>query len=356
MINVTKTYLPQIDKYKRYIDEIYSSGQITNSGPLVNKLEKRLERYLGVKNIVLVANGTVALEVAYRALNLSKEVITSPFSFVATTSSIVSCGLEPVFVDIDKDTFNINTKLIRQSISEKTSGIVPVHVFGNPCDVFSIKKIADEYNLKIVYDAAHAFGIRSNENNLLSFGDISTLSFHATKIFHTIEGGALIVNDDKLVEDVRSIINFGIKEKVIPLLGTNAKMNDFEAAMGLCMLDDIESIIAERNKKIDYYFQALNGKFILQKRNLTYTNNGSYFPILFENEEKLVKYQKAFNEIDIFPRRYFTPSLDSLPYLKNSKKCSQSRNISKRILCLPLYKELTKLEQDKIIDVLLKEV
>ena len=204
MINVTKTYLPNKEKYQKYVDEIYASGWITNNGPMVQELEKRLAEYLGVKNIVLVANGTVALEIAYRTLDIKDYAITTPFSFVATTSSLVTNGIKPIFVDIDERTLNIDPEKIQESITPNTSAIVPVHVFGNPCDVEAIDKIAKENNLKIIYDAAHAFGVAYKGKSILNYGDISTLSFHATKLFHTIEGGALIINDDTLVEKART--------------------------------------------------------------------------------------------------------------------------------------------------------
>ena len=232
MINVTKTYLPNKEKYKKYIDEIYENGWLTNNGPLVQRLEKRLAQYLGVKNIVLVSNGTIALEIAYKALNLTNEVITTPFSFVATTSSLVMSNLKPVFADIDEKSFNSNPKNIEKFINANTSAILPVHVFGNACKVEEIEQIAKKCNLKVVYDAAHAFDVKYKDRSVLSYGDISTLSFHSTKLFHTIEGGALIINDDELVQKVRYLINFGIKnQEEMPYLGTNAKMNECEAAM-----------------------------------------------------------------------------------------------------------------------------
>ena len=227
MINVTKTYLPDKEKYKKYIDEIYTNGWITNNGPMVKLLEKRLAKYLDVKNVVLVSNGTVALEIAYRVLGVSGDVITTPFSFVATTSSIVTNGMNPIFADIDSRSLNINSDDIKNKITKNTSAIVPVHVFGNSCEVEKIDEIAKQSNLKVIYDAAHAFGVKYKKNSVLNYGDISTLSFHATKTFHSIEGGALIINDDSLVEKARYLINFGIKNKEeIPELGTNAKMNE----------------------------------------------------------------------------------------------------------------------------------
>ncbi|HQS71852.1 MAG TPA: DegT/DnrJ/EryC1/StrS family aminotransferase [Sulfurovum sp.] len=353
MINVTKTYLPDKDKYKKYIDEIYANGWVTNNGPLVQLLEKRLAEYLGVKNIVLVSNGTVAMEIAYRTLGLSGFVVTTPFSFVATTSSLVTNGLLPIFADIDPNTFNIDPAKIESAITPNTSAILGVHVFGNACEVEAISTIAKKHDLKVIYDAAHTFGVQHKEQSVLNYGDISTLSFHATKLFHTIEGGALIINDDALVQKARYLINFGIKNaEEIPELGTNAKMNEFEAAMGLCVLDDIEKIKTNRKAICEKYQKALNGFVKFQKHNEYATQNYSYFPILFENEGQLLKVQKALGEKDIFPRRYFYPSLDTLSYIEPKQHMPHSRDISTRIMCLPVFAELTEEEQNLIIDII----
>jgi len=355
MINVTKTYLPPVSKYKEYIDKIYKSGWITNNGPLIKKLEEKLAKYLGVRNIILVSNGTAALEVAYRILELEGDVITTPFSFVATTSSLVANGLNPIFTDIDKDTLNINHKYIQQSITKKTKAIVPVHVFGNACEVEKIQNIANENNLKIIYDAAHAFDVKYKKQSILNYGDISVLSFHATKLFHTIEGGALIINDDSLVEKARQIINFGIENnESIPLVGINAKMNEFEAAMGLLVLEEIEEIKLKRKKLYKRYINKLENLVKFQSIHKNSKNNYSYFPIILKNEASLKKIQKVLNDHDIFPRRYFYPSLDTLKYIKSKQVCKISRDISKRILCLPIYPELDYETQNLIIN-LIKE-
>ena len=355
MINVTKTYLPNKEKYKKYIDEIYENGWLTNNGPLVQRLEKRLAQYLGVKNIVLVSNGTIALEIAYKALNLTNEVITTPFSFVATTSSLVMSNLKPVFADIDEKSFNINPKNIEKFINANTSAILPVHVFGNACEVEDIEQIAKKHDLKVIYDAAHAFDVKYKGKSVLNYGDISTLSFHATKLFHSIEGGALIINDDELVQKVRYLINFGIKnQEEIPYLGTNAKMNEFEAAMGLCVLDDIENIKNSRKEVYETYQKELKDLVQFQEQNINASQNYSYFPIVLKSEEQLLKIQKALNDENIFPRRYFYPSLDTLEYIEPKQECKISRDISKRILCLPIYAELEKDNQDKIIDIIRK--
>ena len=350
MINVTKTWLPDKKRYISYIDKIYESGWVTNNGPLVRELENRLEDFLGVKNIVLVANGTVALEIAYRLLKLKGEVITTPFSFVATTSSLVTNGLKPVFADIDPDNFTLDPDKIESQITPETSAIVPVHVFGNACEVEKIEALANKHDLKVVYDAAHAFNVQYKGESLLTHGDVSILSFHATKLFHTVEGGALIINDDNLVKKARYLINFGIENtESIPELGTNAKMNELEAAMGLCMLDDISYIIGTRKAVYELYLRKLKGLVKFQERNVDATQNNSYFPILLESEEQLKKVEHNLNEREIFPRRYFYPSLDSLSYIHPTQSCKNSRDISKRILCLPIYPDLDHKTQNMII-------
>lgn len=347
MINVTKTYLPNIEKYKEYVDRIFKNGWLTNNGEFVRKLEKELEIYLGVKHVVLVSNGTLALQIAYKALELKGEVITTPFSFVATSSSLVWEGLEPVFVDIDDKSFNMDSNKIEKAITDKTSAIVPVHVFGNSCEVDEIDKIAKKYNLKVIYDAAHAFGIKYKGESVLNYGDISTLSFHSTKIFHTIEGGALIINNDDLYEKVKKMINFGITgPEKIEVLGINAKMNEFQAAMGLCMLEEIDGIIDRRKKIVSYYNREFGGRIDTQEINKDSNSNYSYFPVVFKSEKILLQVQKKLNEKNIFPRRYFNPSLDKLPYIKSKGEFKIADNISKRILCLPISEVMT--EEDVI--------
>jgi dTDP-4-amino-4,6-dideoxygalactose transaminase len=353
MINVTKTYLPNKAKYKQYVDEIYQNGWITNYGPLVQRLEKRLSKYLGVKNIVLVASGTSALEIAYRTLGLKGYAITSPFSFVATTSSLVTNGIKPIFADIDPKTLTLDPTNIQALITPNTRAIVPVHIFANACDIDAIERIAQENNLKVIYDASHAFAVEYKGKSILNYGDISILSFHATKLFHTIEGGALIINDDTLVEKARYLINFGIEnEESIPELGTNAKMNEFEAAMGLCMLDELEEIKQKRKKIYEIYEKELKGIVTFQKKNSNASLNYAYFPIIFKDELKMLRIKKALNDKSIFPRRYFYPSLDTLEYIEPRQCMVNSRDISSRILALPLYVELGEEVQREIIEVI----
>jgi len=352
MINVTKTYLPNKEKYKKYVDEIYANGWITNNGPLTKKLEKELCKYLGVKNILLVANGTAALEIAYRVLDLEGYAITTPFSFVATTSSLVTNNLKPIFVDIDKKTLNIDAEKIKNAITPNTSAIVPVHVFGNSCDVEKISEIAKEHKLKVIYDAAHAFDVEYKGTNVLNYGDISTLSFHATKLFHTIEGGALIINDDSLIQKAKYLINFGIENaESIPELGINAKMNEFEAAMGLCLLDEMKEVSKKRKTLHERYKNKLKDIIEMQEQNSNSNQNHSYFPIILKNNKEMVEIKQRLNDANIFPRRYFYPSLDTLHYIEPKQFCKNSRDIASKILCLPLYPELTENDQVKIINI-----
>lgn len=349
MINVTKTYLPDVEKYKKYVDRIFQSGWLTNNGQVVQELQRRLEAYLGVKHLVLVSNGTLALQISYKALELKGEIITTPFSFVATTSSLVWEGLQPVFADIDKETFNIDCTKIENAITDKTSAIVPVHVFGNGCEVEKIDDIAKKYNLKVIYDAAHAFNIMYKDKSILNYGDISAISFHSTKVFHTIEGGAIIVNDDELYKRVKLLINFGISgPDKVDCLGINSKMNEFQAAMGLCVLDDMDKILERRKKVYDYYINNLSKKLQLQKYNKNCTYNYAYFPVVFESEELLLKVRNELNQNEIYPRRYFYPSLDTLPYIEEIKNVPVSDSISKRILCLPMYDALNEKDLNKI--------
>lgn len=350
MIPVTKVYLPDKGKYKTYIDRIYDAGWLTNNGPLVRELEQRLQEYLGVKHLILVANGSLALQLAYKALGLKGEVVTTPFSFVATTSTLAWEGLKPVFADIESTSFNIDPLEIEGKLTNQTSAIVPVHVFGNPCDASSIQDIADKHNLKVIYDAAHAFGVKYKDQSVLNFGDISTLSFHATKLFHTVEGGAIVTNDDELANKVQLLMNFGITGPTsIESLGINAKMNEFEAAMGLCVLDEIEQINGPRDGLWQVYQQGLAGLVEFQQFNTNANNNFSYAPVLFESEQQLLKVENALKENQVIPRRYFTPSLDTLDYLQTTQVCKNSRDIASRILCLPMYPGLGHKEQLSII-------
>jgi dTDP-4-amino-4,6-dideoxygalactose transaminase len=351
MIPVTKSYLPDREKYHAYVDAIFDSGWLTNNGSLLQELEKRLAEHLGVKHVICVSNGSIALQVAYKALNLKGEVITTPFSFAATTSTLVWENLTPVFADIDVDSLNIDAANIEGLITEKTSAILPVHVFGNPCEVEVIQSIADRRNLKVIYDAAHAFGVDFKGKSVLEYGNASTVSFHATKLFHTMEGGAIITDDDSLAKKIRLLINFGITGPLaIESIGTNAKMNEFEAAMGLCLLDEIDVIKSKREIIWEIYLNELSDLVTFQRWHPESHNNFAYAPVLFESEEKLLAVELFLKANGVLARRYFYPSLDTLPYLIKQKPCAVSRNIASRILCLPIYPSLPTEDLAKIID------
>jgi dTDP-4-amino-4,6-dideoxygalactose transaminase len=350
MINVTKPYLPDRKKLDKYIDQIYGSAWLTNNGPLVQELTTRLEDYLGVSNLLLVSSGTSALQIAYKTLGITGQAITTPFSFVATTSSLVWEGIEPVFVDIDPETFCIDASKIEEAITPETTAVVPVHVFGNACEMEEIESIAKRHNLKTIYDGAHAFGVKYKVESLLSYGDATTLSFHATKLFHTIEGGAIIFKNKEDYEKAKLMINFGISgsDSIIEL-GINAKMNEFQAAMGLCVLDEIDTILKQRFEVWSHYEASLKNHVKLQKRNLHCTNNYSYFPVLFESNDSLLKVKTTMNAAGINPRRYFSPSLDTLGYVQPKQPQSVSRDIANRVMCLPLYTELSDYHQNEVI-------
>lgn len=342
MIPVTKPYLPSRKKLDRYIDGIYERECLTNNGPLVKELTKRLEDYLGVENLLLVGNGTLALQVAYRALGISggekpTEAITTPFTFVATASSLKWEGIEPVFADIDSASWCLDPALIEAAITPRTRAIVPVQVFGNACEVEGIDAVAHRHGLKVIYDASHAFGVTCGQESLLRHGDAATLSFHATKLFHTLEGGAIVFKREEDLEYARKLINFGITgPERIETLGVNAKMNEFQAAMGLCVLDELEHNLACREQVWDAYMCAFGSRFNYQQRHPQINNNYAYFPVLLESESKLIALMARLKVQNIHPRRYFYPSLDTLALFPH-QHCTVSRDIARRILCLPMY-------------------
>lgn len=345
MIPVTKPYLPSREKLDKYIDGIYKRNWLTNNGPLVQKLTKRLEDYLGVENLLLVANGTLALQIAYRALDVSDakpgqhpEVITTPFTFIATASSLKWDGVEPVFTEINPDTWCLDPENIEAAITPSTRAIVPVHVFGNACDVEEIDAIAIKHNLKVIYDASHAFGVNYKGESLLKHGDAATLSFHATKLFHTGEGGAIVFKRKESLERAKSMINFGITgPESFKELGINAKMNELQAALGLCVLDEIEDNLASRAKVAAFYANALPGKLQHQHHNVFTTQNHAYMPVVLESEVSTVLLVNRLKEEGIVARRYFYPSLDQVELGWSSQKNKVSRDIASRIVCLPIY-------------------
>lgn len=360
MIPVTKPFLPNREKLNQYLDGIYERNWLTNNGPLALELTSRLEEYLGVENLLLVSNGTLALQIAYRALGINEpvngkpaEAITTPFTFIATASSLKWDGIQPVFADIDPATWCLAPENIAAKITPQTRAIVPVHVFGNACDVETIGAIAQKHNLKVIYDAAHAFGVNYKGESLLKHGDATTLSFHATKLFHTGEGGAIIFKRKEDLERAKIMINFGITgPESIEELGINAKMNELQAAMGLCVLDEMEVNLKARAAVWHRYEKALGQTLQLQAKPEALDYNYAYFPVVFESEEQTIRVAATLKENGVLARRYFYPSLDSVACLGAEADQSVSRDIASRILCLPIFAQLSQHDQQSIINLI----
>jgi dTDP-4-amino-4,6-dideoxygalactose transaminase len=355
MIPVTKPFLPSREEYDRVLDGIWSRNWLTNNGPVLNELELRLKDYLGLDHLAYVNNGTIAIQIAIRALEIKGEIITTPFSYVATVSSAVWEGCTPVFADIDPHTFNIDPKKIQTAITKETKAILATHVYGNPCDVEEIQRIAKENNLAVIYDAAHAFGTLYKEKSLFAYGDISTTSFHATKLFHTVEGGAVITREPELLKKISWLRNFGHNGPYdFHGCGINGKNSEFHSAMGLCVLHHIDKILEHRKGLSAYYKKKMgNLRVTFQKIRIGAKYNHAYFPIVMENEGAVVKAVKLLEENYIFPRRYFFPSLEKLPYVKTTPM-PVSDDLSRRVLCLPLYHELREEDIDFIVRLLLR--
>ncbi len=355
-INVTKPFMPPIKIYKSYIEEIYNNLWLTNQGPLLKELEANICSMLGLQNFHYVTNGTIALQLALRALDISDcEVITTPFTYVATISSILWEKCKPVFVDIEPDNFTIDVNKIERKITTKTRAIMPVHIYGYACDINSIQKLADKYSLKVIYDAAHCFGTFLDGKSLLNYGDISTCSFHATKLFHTIEGGACIVKDKSISDKLELIKRFGHNGDNHICLGINGKQSEFNAAMGLSNLPFLESIIKKRKHISDLYDEALLKYLYRPRKQKGLDYNYAYYPVLFKSENELLRVLDHLNNNNIYPRRYFYPSLNKLSYLEDYQECPISEDISSRIVCLPLYSELKDDDATRIVK-LIKEV
>ena len=336
-IFVTKSFMPPLEEYQKLVAQIYETAILTNGGPMVVELENRLKDFLGVSNFHYLTNGTVALQLALSALDIDDgEVITTPFSYVATTSSILWQRCKPVFVDIEPDNFTIDVDKIESAITPRTRAIMAVHVFGYACDVDKIQEIADKHNLRVIYDGAHAFGAKYNGRSLLSYGDVSTCSFHATKLFHTIEGGACIVRDKSVSDKLELQKRFGHNKDDHFMLGINAKQSEFHAAMGLVNLPYIDQIISDRKRMSDLYDSELLGYVGRPQVQDGLEYNYAYYPVVFADESQLLRVFAALNASDIYPRRYFYPSLNKLPYV-DGVSCPVSEDIASRIACLPLY-------------------
>lgn len=361
-INVTRSSMPSYEEYCEEIKSIWDNHWLTNCGPKHNLLEEKLAEYLGVKKVTLFTNGHLALETAIAAFDFPEgsEVITTPFTFVSTTNAIVRNGLVPVFCDINEKDYTIDVTKIEALITEKTVAIVPVHVYGNICDVEEIDRIAKKHNLKVIYDAAHAFGVKYKGKGICNWGDVSMLSFHATKVFNTIEGGAICYNDPSLEAKYKSMKNFGlVGEEECEYCGGNAKMNEFQACMGLCNLKHIDDYISNRKRAFELYVKRLsniNG-IVLCNKQFDVLSNYAYFPVKFDGykytrdevKDKLAKH-------DIAARKYFYPCTNEFKCMSAyANKTPVARNISKNILCLPLYHELLNEEIEFICNVILED-
>lgn len=355
MIPVTKPFLPPLHEYHEFLEGIWQRQWLTNNGPLVNDLELKLKAYLRLPHILFLGNGTIALQIAIKALDLRGEIITTPFSYIATASSIVWEHCRPVFVDIDPLSFNIDPSKIESQITERTSAILATHVYGNPCDIDSIARIATKQNLKVIYDAAHCFGTTFRGKSVFEFGDVSTTSFHATKVFHTIEGGAVFTNDPQLLKRMAFMRNFGhAGPESFAEVGINGKNSELHAAMGLVNLKYVDEILAKRKKQSLRYsknLQSLNFPKLKISNEVGY--NYAYYPLLFEDEMQTLRVKADLEGNLIFPRRYFYPGLNSLDIL-NKTELPITDSVTKRVLCLPLYHTLSDEEIDFVCRIIIR--
>ncbi|RXR19087.1 DegT/DnrJ/EryC1/StrS family aminotransferase [Flavobacterium amnicola] len=353
MIPVTKSFLPEKQAYLDYLDRAWNKVWLTNRGELTLELEKRIKDTYAINNIIITNNGTIPLQIALKLLGNQGEIITTPFSYVATTSAIIWENCKPVFVDIHPEYLSIDESKIEAAITPKTTAILATHVFGNPCHIEKIEEIARKHNLAVIYDAAHCFGVTYKEASIFNYGDVSTCSFHATKIFHTGEGGAMFCNSEALYQKLFYSHNFGHNG---PLdfhgLGINAKISELQSAMGLAVFDNLDYIFNERKKVVEYYLNNLNFEALSTMKIRENTKwNYSYFPVIFNSEDQLLKVQQQLNQSDIFPRRYFYPSLNTIEYV-NGETMPISESIASRILCLPLYTGLTENELKLISNII----
>ena len=357
IVKLNSPLKPNLKKLNSYFEKINNRGWYTNFGPLHEDLTNRLEEYLGVKNLLLVSNGTVAIQVACKTLNINS-AITTPFSFVATSSSLLWQGIETKFSDIDERSYNLCpskiSKLLESNIG--VDGIVATHVYGNPCNVKEFESISKKYNLKVVYDAAHAFGIDIKKNSVLNYGDASTLSFHATKVFHTIEGGAIIFKSKNKFKEAKQLINFGIdSEGNLGNPGINGKLNEYQCAVGLVLLDDIDNVLNHRSSLYSLYKKQLGDFLHIQDWHTEANYNGSYMPIYIESKKKQQTIISELNKNNIQCRKYFTPSLDTAYSDLKAYECSTSHKIAGKVICLPLHFYMT--DQDvKYVSKVIKDI
>lgn len=355
MISVSKADLPSLEKYQEYLNGIWERGQLSNNGPLVQQLEHDLAHWLDVPELVLVNNATTALQMVVVALRLKHKVITTPFSFVATTSALVWQGIQPEYYDIHPETFCLDPTGLPNRIESDVSGILATHVFGNACDVEALETWSAAQGIPLIFDAAHAFGLKFHGKSLLLYGDASILSFHASKVLHTIEGGAIITKNTALAEQLREMRNFGMSQKeTFPQVGINAKMTEFQAAMGLCLLPDVSQRIAERAQVAGWYDAELMGLPLSKMKfqdGLAFHNH-AYYPVVFSNEKNLLKCIKALQQADIYPRRYFHPALNTLPYSSSHKSMPVAEKLANTVLALPMYASLSHDTVQKIAGIL----
>lgn len=342
---IVRPVLPSLAEYQKYVESVFQRSWLTNNGPLHQELESRLADYLKVNHLMLVANGTLALQVAYQALELNNKespILTTPFSFAATASSIIWQGHSCEFVDIQPDTLNLDPAKISQEQLANSSSIVATHVFGNPCDVEALEQLSKKNEIKIIYDAAHAFDCKLNGESVLNWGDASTLSLHATKIFHSVEGGAIVFKQEEDLLRAKEMINFGFNKQQYPeKVGINAKMSELHAAMGLSLLDSINDIQQHRINCVETYHNELKGEFDFQVWDRQSSNNGAYMPILCDSETQLLSLMPRLLAQGVQTRRYFYPSLSHVPCYGQIGVTPIANEISRRVLCLPLYADMS---------------
>lgn len=359
MINVTKTYLPPLSRYMGLLQEVWDSGQLTNAGPLSVRLERALADWLQVPHVVLVSSGTLALQIAVKALGVSgAPVITTPFSYVATTSSLVWEGCAPVFVDVDPETLCLDSSRVSGAVNLVTrpGGILATHVYGNPCDVDALEATATALGIPLLFDAAHAFGVRHKGKSLLTYGDASVLSFHATKLFHTAEGGAVVTTRDDVAQLARQFRNFGhVTPESFDVAGINGKMSELHAAMGLAVLPDVATLIASRRRIAERYDSILKSAVERPHRRPNTVPNFAYYPILFSGLDARERVLAVLEQNGVFPRRYFSPSLNTLPYVEFTAM-PVAESAADRVLCLPLYADLALADVDMIADLVLRHL
>ncbi len=363
MITVTKPFLPPLEEFTPYLEQIWASKQLTNNGPFHQQLEKELAEYLGVKYVSLFVNATLGLVTALQALGITGEVITTPYSFVATSHALWWNKITPVFVDVEPEYLNLDPKKIEAAITPRTTAIMPVHVYGNPCEVDEIKRIADRYGLKVIYDAAHAFGVRRDGVSLLNHGDLSVVSFHATKVYSTIEGGAVICHTAEMKHHLDNLKNFGFQdETIVEEPGINAKLNEVQAAYGLLQLKYVDELISRRKTSTQLYRELLTDvrglHFLPDMDGVTHVY--SYFPVLIEQEKFGISRDSLYEKLkksNVFTRRYFFPLISTFdPYCKlpsaNAANLPLATKNANNVLCLPLYADLESSEIQSICSII----